>query len=83
MITTRGSSRAKSLGKIFLSYSKISLSTFFLTPNTFRNSYRQRNVFLYPPQLPSKCNIFENLVVGDGECGINGNTKVFQAGKLY
>jgi hypothetical protein len=48
-----------------------------------RNSYRQRNVFLYPPQISSMCgDDKENLVVGNGECGVNGNTKIFQAGKF-
>mmetsp|Transcript_20857 Transcript_20857/g.31317 ORF Transcript_20857/g.31317 Transcript_20857/m.31317 type:complete len:217 (+) Transcript_20857:620-1270(+) len=43
-----------------------------------RNAYRQRNVFLYPAQEASMCNV-DIPVVGDGECGTNGNTKVFQA----
>ena len=43
-----------------------------------RNAYRQRNVFLYPPQSTSVCNNTD-VVVGDGLCGTNGNTKVFQA----
>jgi len=45
-----------------------------------RNAYRQGNVFFYPPQDSSMCNV-TNPVVGDGECGTNGNTKLFQAGE--
>lgn len=51
----------------------------FITGEVFGNSYRQRNVFLYPPQDKSKCVGDEGEVVGDGECGVNGNTKVFKA----
>ncbi|VEU34932.1 unnamed protein product [Pseudo-nitzschia multistriata] len=52
----------------------------FITGEVVGNAYRQRNVFLYPPQIPSKCNPEnENNVIGDGECGVNGNTKVFEA----
>jgi len=48
------------------------------------NAYRQRNVFLYPPQLSSLCDpSSESSTVGDGDCGVNGNTKVFQAGELF
>lgn len=55
------------------------LSSLLLLCN--RNSYRQRNVFLYPPQVASMCDGVENTVVGNGECGTNGNTKVFKAGE--
>ena len=48
----------------------------------YRNSYRQRNVFLYSPQKSTACESSNNVVSGDGECGVNGNTKIFQAGKL-
>jgi hypothetical protein len=44
-----------------------------------RNSYRQRNVFLYPPQVASVCAATKDAVQGDGECGTNGNTKIFMA----
>lgn len=50
------------------------------------NSYRQRNVFVYPPQIESMCGGGEDIesqVVGNGECGINGNTKIFQAGECF
>jgi len=50
----------------------------FITGEVVGNSYRQRNMFLYPPQVSSMCGV-ENAVVGSGECGRHGNTKVFQA----
>ena len=43
------------------------------------NKYRQRNVFLYPPQDATKCDNLQPNSVGDGVCGINGNTKIFEA----
>jgi hypothetical protein len=45
----------------------------------------QRNVFLYPPQVAENCtgavddNGDPTDVVGDGECGVNGNEKLFSA----
>ena len=41
-------------------------------------SYRQRNVFIYPPQMQEKCSVGDN-VTGNGQCGMNGNSKRFQA----
>ena len=41
-------------------------------------SYRQRNIFVYPPQAAAVCST-DNSVVGDGTCGENGNTKLFEA----
>ena len=43
------------------------------------NSIRQRNVFLYPAQHPEQCTGAEGEVKGNGECGVNGNEKVFSA----
>lgn len=51
----------------------------FITGNISGNKYRQRNVFLYPPSPPSSCGFEESDTVGKGVCGVNGNTKVFQA----
>ena len=42
-------------------------------------SYRQRNVFLYPPQDPTVCGGLDPNVVGSGICGVNGNSLVFAA----
>jgi len=47
----------------------------------------QRNVFLYPPQHSDKCTADGPLgdspdlpdVLGEGECGVNGNEKIFSA----
>mmetsp|Transcript_47878 Transcript_47878/g.93533 ORF Transcript_47878/g.93533 Transcript_47878/m.93533 type:complete len:363 (+) Transcript_47878:48-1136(+) len=50
----------------------------FITGNIAGNSYRQRNVFLYPPQKVEICSS-DNTTVGDGVCGINGHSKVFSA----
>jgi len=50
----------------------------FITGNVKGNKYRQRNVFLYPPQSKSLCDV-ENPIVGKGKCGRNGNTKIFSA----
>ena len=41
------------------------------------NGYRQRNVFMYPPQNTALCP--NTNPVGDGVCGTNGNMKVFEA----
>lgn len=56
------------------------MSLFFETKSFIlnRNAYRQRNVFLYPPQTEEMCAI-DNTTVGDGICGENGNTKLFEA----
>lgn len=51
----------------------------FITGKVEGNAYRQRNVFLYPPQTTETCSTVSDGVVGDGECGVNGNTKVFFA----
>jgi hypothetical protein len=58
----------------------------FITGNVQGNAYRQRNVFMYPPQDIAKCP-FQNSTgkmdgsepVGVGVCGMNGNMKVFEA----
>ena len=50
----------------------------FITGSTKGNAYRQRNVFMYPPQKAAKCEI-DNTVDGAGVCGTNGNTKIFEA----
>lgn len=58
----------------------------FITGNVQGNKYRQRNVFMYPPQVAAECP-FANSTgrqdgsspVGVGECGVNGNMKVFEA----
>jgi len=58
----------------------------FITGNVRGHRYRQRNVFMYPPQVTSKCP-FPNSTgaqdgsspVGLGVCGVNGNMKVFEA----
>jgi hypothetical protein len=57
-----------------------------------RDAYRQRNIFLYPPQNnKKKCSKksskskkgsqagLDEDVIGAGECGKNGNTKIFEA----
>ena len=38
----------------------------------------QRNVFLYPPQTAESC-AQNPAVLGGGECGVNGNEKIFSA----
>lgn len=50
----------------------------FITGNIAGGSYRQRNVFFYPPQTAEACAIL-NSTVGNGTCGVNGNTKNFEA----
>lgn len=50
----------------------------FITGNVQGNSYRQRNVFMYPPQKNEKCQV-KDTVQGVGKCGTNGNMKVFEA----
>ncbi len=50
----------------------------FIFKTTTRNAYRQRNVFLYPPQTAEKCEV-DDTTTGDGVCGVNGNTKMFMA----
>jgi hypothetical protein len=49
----------------------------FITGNVLGNAYRQRNVFMYPPQDTALCP--STNPVGDGVCGTNGNMKVFEA----
>lgn len=51
----------------------------FITGEVFENAYRQRNVFLYPPQDTAVCDTISNVTTGEGVCGINGNTKIFSA----
>jgi len=51
----------------------------FITGNVEGGAYRQRNVFLYPPQASALCGSDESSVIGEGECGTNGNSKVFEA----
>ena len=46
------------------------------------NAYRQRNVFLYPPQDSNVCDSANDAVKGDGVCGVNGNTKIFEADQV-
>jgi hypothetical protein len=44
------------------------------------HKYRQRNVFLYPPQSKEICAATRNRsTIGVGICGVNGNSKVFFA----
>lgn len=50
----------------------------FITGNISGNAYRQRNVFLYPPQDDNMC-ASNPTTTGNGICGENGNTKIFQA----
>lgn len=51
----------------------------FITGSISGDSYRQRNVFLYPPQSQETCATTENSVVGVGTCGVNGNSRIFSA----
>lgn len=51
----------------------------FITGNISGNKYRQRNVFLYPPAETSTCDENDPNVVGTGTCGVNGNSKIFEA----
>ena len=53
--------------------------TGFITGNVVGNSYRQRNVFLYPPQSAERCAETGDAVSGGGTCGVNGNSLVFAA----
>lgn len=50
----------------------------FITGNVQGNAYRQRNVFMYPPQKNDTCQE-RDTTQGDGHCGTNGNMKVFEA----
>ena len=50
----------------------------FITGNVRGNKYRQRNVFMYPPQTSTKC-ASDSSTQGSGTCGTNGNMKVFEA----
>eukprot|EP00092_Neocalanus_flemingeri_P040150 GFUD01043735.1.p1 GENE.GFUD01043735.1~~GFUD01043735.1.p1 ORF type:complete len:381 (-),score=53.81 GFUD01043735.1:120-1145(-) len=52
----------------------------FITGNVQGNAYRQRNVFMYPPQEAAKCP--GSTPVGNGTCGTNGNMKIFEADQL-
>ena len=51
----------------------------FITGNVVNHKYRQRNVFLYPPQDSDICDSGTDSVTGTGTCGVNGNGKVFEA----
>jgi hypothetical protein len=54
----------------------------FITGNVRGNAYRQRNVFVYPPQTQAVCDSYstgDTTVIGSGTCGVNGNTKLFEA----
>ena len=55
----------------------------FITGNIEGNAYRQRNVFLYPPNTEKDCldreSRNQSTIVGQGTCGINGNSLVFSA----
>jgi len=51
----------------------------FITGNVKGNAYRQRNVFLYPPQFADVCAERGDQVWGEGRCGKNGNSKIFAA----
>lgn len=51
----------------------------FITGEVEGNAYRQRNVFLYPPQTDDVCNDTDNASTGEGVCGSNGNSKIFKA----
>lgn len=53
----------------------------FITGAIQGPAYRQRNVFLYPPQTTSVCET-RNDVIGQGTCGANGNAKVFSADQV-
>jgi hypothetical protein len=59
--------------------------TGFITGNIMGGAYRQRNVFLYPPNTRERCDEIASvngpLVFGPGEgtCGVNGNSLVFSA----
>jgi hypothetical protein len=53
----------------------------FITGAIQGRAYRQRNVFLYPPQTEAICES-RGDVVGEGTCGVNGNSKVFSADQI-
>mmetsp|Transcript_8394 Transcript_8394/g.11023 ORF Transcript_8394/g.11023 Transcript_8394/m.11023 type:complete len:289 (-) Transcript_8394:291-1157(-) len=50
----------------------------FITGDISGQSYRQRNVFIYPPQTEEECSS-DSSVIGNGTCGENGNSKLFEA----
>eukprot|EP00965_Chrysotila_dentata_P254054 6211745-Pleurochrysis_carterae.AAC.1 len=52
--------------------------TGFITGSVKGNAYRQRNVFMYPPQTEALCET-NNSTIGNGICGVNGNMKLFEA----
>ena len=54
----------------------------FITSNTEGNQYRQRNVFMYPPQAIDVCTGDNNSTFGDGVCGVNGNDLLNQEVQL-
>jgi hypothetical protein len=51
----------------------------FISGNIKGGSYRQRNIFMYPPQTAESCTELAGAVVGSGTCGTNGNSVVFSA----
>jgi hypothetical protein len=64
--------------------------TGFIRMKLVGNTLIQRNVFMYPPQSPDRCFGSKEVQTpfgpvtymdkkGSGECGINGNEKVFEA----
>ena len=62
----------------FVSYTNKYHICFYITKFNDSNAYRQRNVFLYPPQKAAKCEE-DDTTTGDGGCGVNGNSKMFMA----
>jgi len=86
--TTRVSLPEKLKGKIEL-HSRYSIfikmfAHFYTLSPSVKNQqkrvrYRQRNIFLYPPQTDDVCNATDNASTGEGVCGTNGNTKIFKA----
>ncbi|WP_258179374.1 hypothetical protein [Photobacterium phosphoreum] len=50
----------------------------FIHLEVIGNAIKQRNVFLYPPKLAELCDATTEAL-GNGQCGINGNEKIFSA----
>jgi len=63
----------------FVSSSLLSPISYYVSGNINGTAYRQRNVFLYPPQTDDRCDETNDAVVGAGTCGLNGNSKRFEA----
>jgi len=71
---------SKTLTYTSLSFRKLIHLSCHYSISQLRNKYRQRNVFLYPPQDTDICDTLTTTkVVGDGTCGVHGNTKIFEA----